>query len=185
MNKNFIEEILDCGNLLWEKDLAVAFNGNISMRAGGDSLLITGTGTSLGRLKEEDISLASFDGRVIEGASPSSELRLHADIYRAFPAVMAIVHTHTTFTNAFFLKRECFRPATFEAEYMLGEVLGVPQSAVNVVDTAPVIEALRGRKVVVLRRHGVVAPGETLFASVARIQVLEEQIKMEAISKLF
>ena len=177
--------IVSIGRLMWEKGLVGGFNGNISLRVSDQQVLMTASGTCLGRLSVKDIVLAGIDGKVIEGGKPTTEWRLHADIYRSLPFVKAVLHTHTPCINAFFLNNKVFRPKTFEAEHVLGGVCGVDQTGVNVVDTAPVIDELRRNTVVALRRHGVVAVGDTLFESFSKIQVLEEQLWVEALSKLY
>jgi L-fuculose-phosphate aldolase len=179
------QSIIDCGRLLWDKDLVTACNGNISVRAGEDRVLVTATGTCLGLLKEEDLVLLGGDGAVLEGGVPSTERHLHLDIYRQLRDVEAVVHTHNPYTNAYFMAYDVFRPATFEAEYVLGDVFSAPQSGVNVKDTSAVIDCLRRSKVAALKRHGTVSVGKTLFECVAKIQTLEEQIKTEAVSRLF
>jgi L-fuculose-phosphate aldolase len=179
------ESIIATGRLLWDKGLVSGFNGNISLRVKGQHVLMTASGACLGRLSSEDIVLVALDGMVVEGGKPTSERLLHLDIYRELPAVKAVVHTHTPCINAFFLNNKVFRPKTFEAEHVLGEVHGVDQVGVNVTDTAPVIDRLKANGLVALRRHGVVAVGDTLFQGFAKIQVLEEQLWVEALSKLF
>jgi L-fuculose-phosphate aldolase len=177
--------IISVGRLMWDKDLVSGFNGNISLRVNDKHILMTASGTCLGRLSARDIVLVTIDGRVVEGGKPTSERLLHLDIYRSFPAVKAVVHTHAPCINAFFLNNKVFRPKTFEAEYVLGKVYGVSQTGVNVTDTAPVISKLKANPIVALSRHGVVAVGDTLFEGFARIQVLEEQLWVEALSKLY
>ena len=178
-------DIISIGRLLWEKDLVGGWNGNISSRVDDNRILLTGRGTCLGYLKEEDVVLLNLDGVVLEGKEASSEKLLHLDVYRKFPNIKAVVHTHTVFTNAFFSEREVFFPSTFEGEYVLGQVFSVDQDSINVKNTAPVVELLKENKVVALKRHGVISIGEDLFGCFARIQVLEEQIKMEAMRTLF
>ena len=182
--KAILRQMIDCGRLLWDKDLVGGYNGNISILAPDGNIIITGRGTCLGRLTPRDFAVVDSQGRPVDGEA-SSETRLHVDIYRSLPGVEVVVHTHTTFTNAFFLKRRMFHPETFEGVALLGDVPGIPQAAVNVTDTAPVVSALLSHKMVALRRHGIVAPGKAWFDCVARIQVLEEQIKMAAVSRLF
>ena len=179
------ESIVSIGQLLWDKDLVSGFNGNISLRVDDEHVLMTASGACLGRLSSRGIVLVAIDGGVIEGGEPTSERLLHLDIYRNFPAIKAVVHTHTPCTNAFFLNNKVFRPKTFEAEHVLGEVHGVDQAGVNVTDTAPVIDKLRVNTIVALRRHGIVAVGDTLFQGFTRIQVLEEQLWVEALGKLY
>lgn len=185
MQKDVVEDIIRMGRLLWDKDLATGLNGNISSLLNEESIFITGRKTCLGNLSPTDIVAMGPDGSFSGPREPSSEKRLHLDIYRHFPETRAIVHTHTTCTNAYFLKRDVFRPPTLEAEYVLGDVWGVDQGSINVEDTTAVIDRLKSNKIVVLRRHGVVCMGENLFDCFVKIQGLEEQIKLEAFSKIF
>ena len=178
------DSIISLGRLMWDKDLVSGFNGNLSLRV-NDHILMTGSGSCLGFLSPQDIVLVTKDGQVVEGGSPTSERLLHLDIYKNFPAVRAVVHTHTPCINAFFLNNKVFRPKTFEAEYVLGEIHGVDQRGVNVSDTAPVMEKLKSNTLVALRQHGIVAVGDTLFNGFAKIQVLEEQLWVEALSKIY
>lgn len=177
--------VVAIGRLMWDKGLVGGLNGNISLRVNDRHILMTASGACLGRLSSRDIVLVTIGGKVVEGGKPTSERRLHLDIYRGFPGIKAVVHTHTPCINAFFLNNKVFRPKTFEAAYVLGEVRAVDQAGVNVTDTAPVLARLKVNPVVALRRHGVVAVGDTLFQGFMKIQALEEQLWVEALSKLY
>jgi L-fuculose-phosphate aldolase len=189
MNNNYIKvnkaNIISIGRLLWDKDLVGGLNGNISLRIGGSQILITARRTCLGFLTEEGVVVLALDGSVVGDGEASSEKLLHLEIYRAFPNVTAIIHTHTTYTNAFFLRNDVFRPQTLEAEHVLGDVHAVDQDSMNVSDAAPVIDRLRANTIVALRRHGVVAVGDDLFECFIRVQGLEDQVKMGALAALF
>jgi len=180
--QNLKDQIIEIGQLLWGKGLVTGFNGNISVRVDADTLLITATGTSLGRLTLQDIVLVNMAGEVIGEGKASSERMMHTEIYKNFPQIQAVVHTHSTYTNAFFLGNRSFTPKTFEAKFYLGEVKSVDQTTPSVTDAAPVIQELHANNVVVLRNHGVVAMGPDLFRAFVLIQELEEQVKMDFIA---
>ena len=118
-------KIIEIGKLLWDKGLVTGFNGNLSARVDANTLLITGTGTCLGYLKVEDLVLVNLTGEVIGEGKASSEKLMHTEIYKNFPQIQAVVHTHPTYTNGFFLANESFTPKTFEAKFYLGEVKSV------------------------------------------------------------
>lgn len=183
--KQLKSEIVTTGRLLWEKNLASALNGNISARVENDVILLTAHGTCLGMLEESDLVLMKLDGEVLEGGKVSTEKLMHTEIYKNFPEVKAVVHTHTTYINAYFLNQDKFVPSTFEAKFTLGEVKGIVQTTPSVTDAAPLVETLRSNNIAVLRNHGVVAMGQTLFDCFLFIQTLEEQVKIEAISRLY
>lgn len=183
--KKLKEEIIATGRLLWDKNLASALNGNISARVDGDVILLTAHATCLGMLKETDLVLMRLNGEVLDGGKVSTEKLMHTEIYRNFPEVKSVVHTHTTYTSAYFLHHAVFSSPIFESRFTLGEVKGIAQSTPLVTDAASLIEALRSNHIVVLRNHGVVAMGSALFDAFLFIQTLEEQVKIDGIGRLF
>jgi hypothetical protein len=108
---------------------------------------------------------------------------MHTEIYKNFSQVAAVVHTHPTYTNGFFLANQTFTPKTFEAKFYLGEVKSIEQTTPSVTNMAPVIEELKKNNIVILRNHGVVAVGPDLFSAFVLIQELEEQVKMDFVSQ--
>jgi len=179
------KNVIAIGSLLWEKDLVTGLNGNISARVDEDTIVITARKTCLGLLHENDIVMMKLDGTVLEEGEPSSERPMHLEIYKNFPQIKAIIHTHTTFTNAYFLEHDAYEPRIFESKFYLGEVKAIPQHTPSVTDIRPVVEALKGSNVIVLKNHGVIAMGDGLFDCFLFIQGLEEAIKVEAVSRLF
>ena len=183
--KQLKTNIIAIGRLLWEKDLVSGLNGNISARVEDDTILLTAHSTCLGLLQEKDILSMKLDGQLLEEGNVSTEKLLHTEIYKNFPQVLAVIHTHTTFTNAFFLKQESFIPPTFEAKFYLGEVKSVDQKTPSVTEAGPVIQILKNNNITVLKNHGVVAMGKDLFDCFLLIQGLEEAVKIDALSRLY
>lgn len=182
----FKKDIVAIGRLLWEKELVAGLSGNISVRVDQQHILLTATKTCLGLLQETDVLLMNFqDGRVIDEGEVSSERPLHTEIYKHFPDALAVVHSHTTFTNAYFLENDRLDPRIFESRFYLGEVTAIPQYSPSVTDPIAVVEALKNNNVVVLKNHGVVAMGKDLFSCFLLIQCLEEAVKIDAISRLY
>ena len=64
-------------------------------------------------------------------------------------------------------------------------IKGIPQTTPAVTDVVPVVEGFKKNNIVALRNHGVVAKGDTLFDCFLLIQVLEEAVKTDAISRLY
>ena len=183
--KKLKKEIIEIGKLLWDKDLVTGLNGNISARVEKEIILMTAHGTCLGRLTEGDIILLDLDGNLLEGGKASTERLLHTEIYKNFSDIQAVLHTHTTYTNAFYSANKSFSPSTYEAKFYLGQVESVEQLTPSVTDVAPVIAALKKNNITVLRNHGVVAMGKNLFDCFLLIQGLEEAVKIDAISRLY
>jgi len=126
-----------------------------------------------------------LNGELLEEGSVSTEKLLHTEIYNNFPEATAVIHTHTTYTNAYFLNNETLTPQIFETKMCLGEVKGIKQLTPAVTDAGPVMESLKGNNITVLRNHGVVAKGKDLFDCFLLIQALEEAVTIDAISRIY
>lgn len=74
---------------------ALATSGNFSARLGPDSFAITASGRDKGALAPDDLLAVDLDGRPMRGGKPSAEAALHAALYRRWPEVGAVVHTHS------------------------------------------------------------------------------------------
>jgi len=73
-----------------------ATSSNFSMRIDADHAAITVSGRDKGKLGRDDIMLIDMDGHAIgTDARPSAETALHTQIYRRWPTVGAVLHTHS------------------------------------------------------------------------------------------
>lgn len=75
-------------------------------------------------LKPGDLVLTDLDGKVVEGTlRPSSDLATHLLLYRAFPGIGGVVHTHSEFATAWAQAgREIPTYGTTHADYFYGPV---------------------------------------------------------------
>jgi methylthioribulose-1-phosphate dehydratase len=73
-----------------------ATSSNFSMRVDAAHAAITISGRHKGRLGRDDIMLIDLDGNAVgTDARPSAETALHTQIYRRWPEVQAVLHTHS------------------------------------------------------------------------------------------
>ena len=73
-----------------------ATSSNFSHRLDDRHAAITVSGRDKGRLVEEDIMVVDFDGHgVATTHRPSAETLLHTQLYRRFPDVGCVLHTHS------------------------------------------------------------------------------------------
>lgn len=174
------EEIVRTALKMLELGLVVGSVGNVSARDPSDSntIYIKPSGLPYARLTPEDIMLIDLEGRVLQGRlKPSSEWRLHATIYRARPEVHAVVHTHSVEAQAWSFLGEELPARTEELEiFVEGSVRTAqyaPSGTQELADRA--LEALLGRKAVLLARHGVVGVGTSLEEALTICQIVERQ----------
>lgn len=72
-----------------------ATSGNFSAKLAYGRIAITASGRHKGRLTSDDIMTIDGEGRALDGNTPSAETGLHLQIYRLFPHVGAVLHTHS------------------------------------------------------------------------------------------
>lgn len=89
-----------------------------------DLVVIKPSGVGYDILRWEDMVVTSLDGRRVEGKlNPSSDLATHLVLYRAFPKIGAVVHTHARYSTAWAQAgREIPCMGTTHADYMRGPV---------------------------------------------------------------
>ncbi|MCI4217592.1 methylthioribulose 1-phosphate dehydratase [Dickeya dianthicola] len=87
-----------------ERGWCPATGGNMSVRLDERQCLITESGKDKGSLSTEDFLLVDIaTNHVPSGRTPSAETGLHTLLYRLFPTVGAVLHTHSV--NATVLSR--------------------------------------------------------------------------------
>jgi methylthioribulose-1-phosphate dehydratase len=73
-----------------------ATSSNFSMRLDDEHAAITISGRDKGRLGRDDIMLVDMSGKAVgTEARPSAETELHTQIYRRWPQMNAVLHTHS------------------------------------------------------------------------------------------
>ena len=64
-------------------------------------VVIKPSGVSYDDMKAEDMVVVDLDGNVVEGSlRPSSDTPTHVVLYKAFPEIGGVVHTHSTYATA-------------------------------------------------------------------------------------
>ena len=183
---------------VFEQNLALVKNGlvvltwgNVSARDAETGLVvIKPSGVPYDTMQESDMVVVDADGNTVEGDyRPSSDLPTHLYLYKQYPTLGGIVHTHSTYAtafaqsgraipaygtthaDAFYGSVPCARALTDaeidEAyEWNTGKVIG---EAVTDVDAIPAI---------LVKNHGVFTWGKTPEKAV------ENAVTVEAVAKM-
>ena len=179
------DQIIKVGKRLYDTGLTVAKSGNISARLDKENILITATGTFLGKLGYEDIAKVNLTTTKSEGGTlPSSELPLHSLVYKNFPHEV-VIHAHPPLINGYFAVCDNLKALTFETKFYLGEVPVIPQETPTVTKPEPVIEALKSNSLVVLKNHGAISVGNKFEDALSLIEALEEAVRTAALARIF
>jgi len=118
-------EVLEANLDLVRRGLVVHTFGNASAVSREHGLcVIKPSGVPYSRMTAADMVITDLNGNVVEGSlRPSSDLATHIALYRAFPSIGGIVHTHSRHATAWAQSgREipCF--GTTHADYFHGPV---------------------------------------------------------------
>ncbi|MHB1271213.1 MAG: methylthioribulose 1-phosphate dehydratase [Rhodanobacter sp.] len=90
------DAITDTARELAALGLTPATSSNFSMRIDAGHAAITVSGRHKGRLGRDDIMLIDLHGNAVgTDARPSAETTLHTQIYRRWPQMHAVLHTHS------------------------------------------------------------------------------------------
>ncbi len=86
--------------------------------------VIKPSGVAYDRLKPEDMVVMNLKGEKVEGRyNPSSDTATHLELYKAFPEIGGIVHTHSSYATSWAQAGRsipCY--GTTHADYIYGEV---------------------------------------------------------------
>jgi L-ribulose-5-phosphate 4-epimerase len=87
-------------------------------------VVIKPSGVAYDRLTAEDMVVVNLDGEVVEGQwKPSSDTPTHLWLYKQFPGIGGIVHTHSTWATAWAQAGKGIPPlGTTHADYFYGEI---------------------------------------------------------------
>lgn len=176
--------------------LVVLTWGNVSARDRETGLIvIKPSGVAYGSMKAENMVVVDADGRTVEGNyRPSSDLPTHLYLYREYPTLGGIVHTHSTYAtafaqagrtipaygtthaDAFYGDVPCARALTDEEideayEYNTGKVIA---EAVTDVEAMPAM---------LVKNHGVFTFSATPEAAVEYAVTLEEVARMAQLTE--
>jgi L-ribulose-5-phosphate 4-epimerase len=98
------QQVLRANQEIARRGLAPHTFGNASgISRGGDQplVVIKPSGVDYASLTPGDLVVTDLDGRIVEGTlRPSSDLDTHTLLYRAFPQIGGIVHTHSEFATS-------------------------------------------------------------------------------------
>jgi L-ribulose-5-phosphate 4-epimerase len=96
------EQVLEANLDLVRRGLVLSTFGNASGVARKEGLIvIKPSGVPYDRMKPNDLVVTDLQGQMVEGKlRPSSDLPTHAALYRAFPTIGGIAHTHSEYATA-------------------------------------------------------------------------------------
>jgi L-ribulose-5-phosphate 4-epimerase len=189
------QEVLEA-NLDLPKHGLVTFTwGNVSgIDREQNLVVIKPSGVPYEDLKAEDLVVVDLDGNIVEGSlRPSSDTATHLALYRAFPRIGGIVHTHSPWATSWAQASRPIPPlGTTHADYYYGEIPCTREMTQKEVESAyeletgnVIIETFQKKGLdpvavpgVLVSNHAPFCWGKDAHQAVHNAVVLEEVAKM-------
>jgi L-ribulose-5-phosphate 4-epimerase len=178
--------------------LAIYTFGNVSaLDAERAVFAIKPSGVAYDRLTSNDMVVVDLEGKLVEGElRPSSDTKTHAALYRSFPGIGGVAHTHSTYATAWAQARLPIPMyGTTHADHLTEdvpctEIMGeqAAQGDYEAETGRQIVECFRDRDpqstpMVLVAGHGVFTWGATAEKAVYHAVVLEELAKMASITR--
>jgi L-fuculose-phosphate aldolase len=174
------QQLLATARAMNSQGLNQGTSGNVSVRD-GSGFLITPSALPYDRCAEEDLVWMDGAGRIEGRRKPSSEWRMHADIYRHYPQSGAILHAHSLYCTTL----ACLERPIPAFHYMVAVAGGdsircTPYATFGTQQLSnTVIEALRDRAAALLGHHGMLCYASDLD------RVLALAIEVETLARIY
>lgn len=167
-----------------EQGLNTGKSGNVSVR-NADGFLITASGIAYETMAPEHVVQMDLEGGYQGALLPSSEWRMHMDIYRARPEAGAIVHTHAAHATAV----SCLRQDVPAFHYMIAVAGGSTLRCASYASfgtaelSDAMLSAMKDRSACLLANHGMICFGTDLPNALALAVEVETLCKQYILAR--
>jgi L-fuculose-phosphate aldolase len=173
--------VCESGKRLLRENLVSGTWGNLSLRLDEEYMVITPSGKPYESLSPEDMVRVNY--KTLEWKSenkPSSELKLHAAVYRERKDINAVIHTHQPNASTVAAARREVPPILDDMAQIIGPSVRVADYALP--NTKKIVRktlrALRGRNAALMANHGAVCIGRDMEEAFIVSQVLEKACRV-------
>ena len=172
------KQIVEIGKRMWMKGYVASNDGNITVLLNENELLTTPTGVSKGFMTTEMIVKCDRNGKVIYGHSkykPSSEVKMHLEVYKERPDIKSVVHAHPPYATSFAVAGipldKCVLP---EAIIIIGAVPIAPYGLPSTMEIPDNIRPfVKNSDAILLQNHGALTFGNDLLNAYYKMETLE------------
>lgn len=187
------QEVFEANMELVDKGMVIYTWGNVSgIDRESNLVVIKPSGVDYATMKAEDMVVVDLEGNLIEGNyKPSSDTATHLVLYKTYPEIGGVVHTHSTW-GVTFAQAGMAIPAfgTTHADYFYGDIPCTRELTEQEINEAyeyntgvVIVETIGDKDVmavpgIVVKNHGPFAWGKTAAGSVYNAVVLDKVAEM-------
>src|SRR5215212_2261760 len=179
-------DIVEVGRRLWERGYVASNDGNISIRLDEQRLITTPKSVSKGFMTPDMMVITDLDGRKIAGErDPSSELKMHLEVYRNRPDARAVVHAHPPTATGFAVAGiPLDRAVLAEVITTLGSI-PIAEYATPSTEELPaaVRKYVRAHDGLLLANHGALALAGDVMSAYYRMETIEHFAKISLVAR--
>ena len=192
-----LKEIEDCLKLnksLKENNLVKLTWGNASVLSeDGKHVVIKPSGVDFDKIKFSDLCIIElYTGKLVSGMKPSVDTAIHLEIYKAFPEIKSIIHSHSKFATSWAQALKSIPIfGTTHADYFLSDIPIARQLEKNELDEyeknlgQSVVDYFQKHKVNPLNIPAILLPGHGVMVfSNSPKRTLECAIVLEEIAEM-
>jgi L-fuculose-phosphate aldolase len=170
--------VCDAGKQLLQQGLVARTWGNVSVRVSDTHMVITPSGRRYDELTPDDMVLVNYYNLSYEGRiKPSSELKLHCEVYKTRPHIMAAIHTHQMYASIVAAAQRDVQVLKPEHQAILGGTVikAAPYALPNTKKiTHATARAIEQSNAALMSNHGCVCIGRNLTDVFLVCKTLEE-----------
>ena len=180
-------DIVEVGRRMYARGYTASNDGNISVRLDATRLLMTPKSVCKGFMDPGMMCITDLDGKKLAGdRDPSSEMKMHLEVYRQRPDVQAVVHAHPPIATAFAVAGiPLDRAVLAEVVTTLGSV---PIADYATPSTNELPEAVRkyvkAHDGMLLANHGALTVGTDLFSAYYKMETIEHFAHISFIARM-
>jgi L-fuculose-phosphate aldolase len=185
--REYREDIVKVGRLVFEKGWVAANDGNISIRLDAERILCTPTGVCKGMMHVDDLIIVDYKGNKIEGRlKGTSEIAMHTTVYGLRPDIRSVVHAHPPVATGFATAGRPLNLALLP-EVIIG--LGcVPLAGYGLPGTPeltePMLPLIPKYDALLMANHGAVCYGVDVFQAYFRMETMEHFARINLVAEL-
>jgi len=170
--------IVEIGKRMWTRNFIAANDGNITVKLNDNEILTTPTGVSKGFMNTQMIIKVDLKGKIISDSknyNPSSELKMHLEVYKERPDIYSVVHAHPVYATSFAVAGIPLNKCVLtEAIILIGAVPLVKYGFPSTMEIPDAIrEHVKNSDALLLENHGALTYGSDLLNAYYKMETLE------------